>query len=109
MQASPPDVGDQRLEPLTPSPVVLSQQPYIRYDGLRYLYFLNLTGTHSCSPAQSSVQEGVSLELSTPQPSELQQVRVVDFPVHQTPRTKTPGHASRGRKSSLKISRGTEC
>ena len=66
-------------------------------------------GTLSCSPAQSSVQEGVSLEPSTPQPSELQQVRVVDFPVHQTPRTKTPGHASRGRKSSLKISQGTEC
>ena len=54
------------------------------------------------------MQEGVSLELSTPQPSELQQVRVVDFPVHQTPRTKTPGHASRGRKSSLKISRGKD-
>ena len=54
------------------------------------------------------MQEGVSLELGTPQPSELQQVRVVDFPVHETPRTKTSGHANRGRKSSLKISRGKD-
>ena len=41
MQASPPDVGDQRLEPLTPSPVVLSQQQYIRYDGLRHVSLLS--------------------------------------------------------------------
>ena len=38
IQGSPPDIEDKRLEPLTPSPVVLSQQPYIRY-GLLHFYF----------------------------------------------------------------------
>ena len=81
-QTSPPVTGHHDMELLTPSPVVTS------HPGI--------------SPEHSSVQDGVSLEFRTPQPSKLQQVRMMKYPVNQTPCAVTPGHALRGRKSSLK-------
>ena len=93
-QVSPPE-SDHRhgLEPLTPSTV--SSNPRMR------------SRSHpSITPDQSSIQDGVPLDLVTPLPSKLQQVRVMNFAVNQTPCTKTPGHALKGRKSSLKKTSG---
>ena len=81
---SPPDADTGGLEPLTPSPVAT-----IRAD-------------------QSSVQEGVTnggvpLNLATPGPrgGKMGQVRILDYPPHQTPATKTPGRALNGNMISL--------
>ena len=91
-QASPPESDHQHgLEPLTPSTV--SSNPRVR-------------SQPPITPEQSSIQDGVPLDFVTPQPSKLQQVRVMNFPVNQTPCAKTPGHALRGRKSSLKKTSG---
>ena len=91
-QASPPD-SDQclGLEPLTPSTVSSSHR---------------MRSHPPITPDQSSIQAGVPLDLVTPQPSKLQQVRVMNFAVNQTPCAITPGHALKGRKSSLKKTSG---
>ena len=83
---SPPDTGhhQQGMEMLTPSPVSM------------------ITFTAE----RSLVQDGHRLPQVTPQPGKLHQVRMMNYPVHQTPCTRTPGQAARGRKSSLKKSRG---
>ena len=91
-QASPPD-SDQclGLEPLTPSTVSSSHR---------------MRSHPPITPDQSSIQAGVPLDLVTPQPSKLQQVRIMNFAVNQTPCAITPGHALKGRKSSLKKTSG---
>ena len=91
-QVSPPE-SDQRhgLEPLTPSTVSSNSR---------------MRSHPPITPDQSSIQDGVPLDLVTPLPSKLQQVRVMNFAVNQTPCAKTPGHALKGRKSSLKKTSG---
>ena len=91
-QVSPPESGHSHdLEPLTPSTVSSHHR---------------MAAQPSITPEQSSIQDGVPLDIVTPQPSKLQQVRVMKFAVNQTPCAKTPAHALKGRKSSLKKSSG---
>ena len=91
-QVSPPESDHPHgLEPLTPSTVSSNQR---------------IRSHPPITSEQSSIQDGVPLDLATPQPNMLQQVRVMNFAVNQTPCARTPGHALKGRKSSLKKSSG---
>ena len=76
---------NQEMQILTPSPVS------------------SMLSHPAITPEQSSVLDGVNLAFQTPhQTNKLNQVRVMNYPVNRTPCARTPGHALRARKSSLR-------
>jgi len=91
VQASPPEVTTPGLEPLTPSPV-LSGNNQLEWRRGRRVQVAD----------EPVVRQCVSFQHSVPEPSKLQQVRMVNFPSFQTPCAKTPGNALKTKRSSLK-------